>query len=394
MTATPVFRPELFDCIQVNLALLADRLHGPGTGLGLGAALPFRPAPGPDGLPTVERGVDEHLAQAQRRLGLVLHTRRQCASAEQIRPGDGCLVVADAYHLPWVPYLRRRHMDHSFLVARGPGTGTVTVTDAYHNDTPFGPARPGSWTLSEKAWSAAVPGPALVAELGADPAGPVPGRPESDMAGAADAESYAAAFGRHPARADALLRLTLETWLLARSRALHAAFMDTAGGPGPSNEAVAAQVRAWNGLTEQAYLAYRRVERGRAEPSGLLDRLTELLHTDREVFDGAAAPAPVAPTRAPGPEELRRTVAEVAAAVLSTDPGPLLSGTPLTDIPTFSSFRVVEIVERLESELHIEFAPEDLVPENLHEIDAICRVISRPYVRGATPAPALSAEPR
>ncbi|MEV4443085.1 acyl carrier protein, partial [Streptomyces sp. NPDC049577] len=126
------------------------------------------------------------------------------------------------------------------------------------------------------------------------------------------------------------------------------------------------------------------------------DRLAEFLRKDREVLAaGGADPAAAAPPAARAvPEELRRTVAEVAASVLATDPGPLLAGTPLTDVPAFSSFRIVEIVERLESELGVEFAPDDLVPENLHEIDAICRVVNRPPSAGTAPAYALPAETR
>ncbi|MEV4439439.1 hypothetical protein AB0K09_10510, partial [Streptomyces sp. NPDC049577] len=274
MTADPRFRAELFDCVQVNLALLADRLHGPGTGLRLGATLRFRPAPGPDGLPTVEPTVEHHLGEAARHLGLTVRTPLRTTSGVDVRPGEGCYVVADAYHLPWVPYFGQRHLEHSFLAAPGPGAGTVTVTDAYHNETPYGSARPGTWTLDAEEFEAAVRGPVLVAELAAGPlpAAPAPG---TDLAGEAATDAYADAYARHPDRAAALHRLTLETWLLARSRALHAAYTDTVPGHWPEAAAFQERVRAWNSLTEQVYMAYRRVERGRAEPPGLADRLAE-----------------------------------------------------------------------------------------------------------------------
>lgn len=44
----------LLDCVQVNLAVLADHHHGAGTHLRAGAALDFRTWKRPDGLPTVE----------------------------------------------------------------------------------------------------------------------------------------------------------------------------------------------------------------------------------------------------------------------------------------------------------------------------------------------------
>jgi acyl carrier protein len=46
----------------------------------------------------------------------------------------------------------------------------------------------------------------------------------------------------------------------------------------------------------------------------------------------------------------------------------------LTEIPGFNSFQVVEIVEALEERLGVEFAAEDLLPENLHRIDDLCRL--------------------
>jgi hypothetical protein len=38
---------------------------------------------------------------------------------------------------------------------------------------------------------------------------------------------------------------------------------------------------------------------------------------------------------------------------------------------------MVEIVERLEHEFSVEFAPGDLVPERLHRIDDLCGLVQR-----------------
>ncbi|MEU3574083.1 acyl carrier protein, partial [Kitasatospora sp. NPDC036755] len=362
------------------LAALADRWHGAGTGLRLGAVLRFRPQPGPDGLPTVERGVEQQLADARDLLGLDTTEPRRTEPAERIRPGDGCYLVADAYHLPWVPYFGQRHMEHSLLVRPADGDA-VEVLDGYHNETPWGSARPGRWTLDRDDFLAALPQGALVARL-APVAPTATADPVVDLAGPAEVARYAAAYAGHPDRVAALHRLTLETWLLLRSRKLHAAHLAATGVP-VDERAVADRLHAWEALTEQVYLAYRRVERGRPEPQRLSDRLVELLEGDRAVFGGAGratAADPATAGSAPS-EQLRRTVAEAAAAVLRTEPGPLLDGAPLTDSPAFSSFRIVEIVERLESDLGIEFDPDDLVPEHLHLVDAICRAVLR-----ATPA--------
>ncbi|MDH6113893.1 acyl carrier protein [Kitasatospora sp. MAP12-15] len=400
---------ELFDCLQVNLGLLADRWHGGGTHLRLGAALRLDPRPGPGGLPTVERSTEQQLAEAQQRLGLVLRELRTESSGAAVRPGPGCYLVADAYHLPWVPYFGRRHLEHSFLAETDP-SGAITIVDGYHNETPWGSARPGRWTLDAARFAAALPGPVTVAEFAPDPAGPgaatdASGPGAVEPIGPAAVLTYVGAYAEHSDRAAALEQLTLETWLLARSRKLHAAFAQATGATGAtgaSTARVAEHLRAWDALTEQVYLAYRRVERGRAEPQGLLARLALLLTSDAEVF-GSPVEQPASPSQsdpsdqsaqsAQSVEELRRTVAAVAAAVLGATPEQLLAGQPLSELATFSSFRIVEIVERLEHELGIEFDADDLVPENLHQVDALCAVVQRSPSTGARPAPAAAALP-
>ncbi|MCF3103090.1 acyl carrier protein [Streptomyces roseoverticillatus] len=381
----------LFDCVQVNLAVLADRWHGAGTHLNLGAVLRFRPAPGPGGLPTVERSAEEQITDAARDLGLAVLDRRTTPADETLQPAQGRYVIADAYHLPWVPYFGQRHMDHSFLLETA-ADGSAVAVDGYHNETPWGSARPVSHALSPAQLAAAVPGPALVVTLA--PAGEpltVPG-PGLDLADEEATNRYVSAYAEHPDRPAALDRLTLETWLLARSRKLHARFL-TARGLLTDEPAVTAHVKAWESLAESVYLGYRRVERGRPESRELSTRLADQLRRDREVFG-------TAPARAPGqdpddrpavPAALRERVAAVTAAVLRTDPAALLDGQPLAAVPGFTSFRVVEIVERLERELSLEFAADDLVPEHLHHIDGICRIVLRALPTGTAQQPARPA---
>lgn len=372
--------PHLFDCIQVNLAALAERRYGEGAGLRLGAVLRFQPSPGPDGLPTVERTVRQHLADAQGLLGLSARTVSHDRPFDLIDPGPGCFLVADAYYLPWVPYYGKQHIEHSFLLlARD--RDTVTVEDNYVNETPWGSARPGTWHVPSGDL-ADLPGCAVAAELVSVPTLPADVTARQEPAPWDSVNRYADAYARHPQRAVALRRLTLETWLLARSRKLHAAFLGRRTQQGQAQQGslptAHEQLAAWDAFTEQVYLASRRVDRGRAEPPGLTDRLAALLHADRTAFAAPpTTPAPETGTGAAVSERERRTVAEVAAQVLGTDPQPLLQGAALSDVPGFSSFRVVEIIERLESKLAIEFPAEDLVPENLHHIDAICRIVRR-----------------
>ncbi|MYS21927.1 hypothetical protein GTW78_17445, partial [Streptomyces sp. SID4948] len=239
---------------------------------------------------TVEPELGTRLDEARELLGLAVAGHRRVPgrpAAAALLSGDRTVyVVADAFHLPWVPYHGQAHMEHSFLL-RPSGSGVV-VLDGYHNDTPYGPARPGAWSLSEAEVPDALPDgatvvdfhptrvPATVVRAGTPPGTdgwtpPVPGR----------TAAYVRAYREHPDRAAAMERLTLETWLLARARALFAARRAADGHADPAVEAHAAD---WGKLVEQTYLAHRRLQRGRPEPSGPLDRLHELLDADTRIF--------------------------------------------------------------------------------------------------------------
>ena len=337
-------RTELFDCLQANLALLADRFHGAGTHLALGAPLRFDPVPGPGGLPTVEPSLATQLDDARSLLGLEVRDRWSGGDLRALVADHGTLyVVADAFDLPWVPYHGQRHLEHSFLVS---GTGHAVVEDAYDNQTPWGPAVPGRWELAWTDLPSATEAVLLVPAGRQAPTASVHTGPVAE---------YAAAYAEHRDRVAALDRLTLETWLLARSRHRHAAFLGAAEVP-----EVAEQLRAWDLLTEQAFLALRRVQRGRPEPTGLIDRLAATLTADRRVFDPVYS-----------------AVAEVVASTLDSEPAAVLAAPALTELRGFNSFRVVEIVERLEERLGIEFDPADLVPENLHRLDDLSRLATK-----------------
>lgn len=71
------------------------------------------------------------------------------------------------------------------------------------------------------------------------------------------------------------------------------------------------------------------------------------------------------------------TVIDTAAEVLAVGREDLTAAGTLKELPTFSSFRVVDIVERLEESLGVEIDPADLTPENLHHLDALCELFTR-----------------
>jgi hypothetical protein len=280
-------RTAILDCVQVNLAVLADRRHGPGRHLALGARLRFRPRPGPDGLPTVDPPPQEHLREGAALVGL-----RPDGLAHRV-PADGLramaerasvvYAVADSYDMPWLPYAGRARMEHSFLVGAHPDG--AEVEDAYDNETAWGPARPGRWTLP---WER-LPTASFACTLSPVPDHHAP-RPELSLD---DPAAYAEAYTAHPDRLAALRRLTAETWLLARARHLHAAYREHLG------ERLDAQdhLRRWDRLTASAFIAQRRAERGRPVPEGLLPELASLIGADREVFAvRPTEPGPPIPT--------------------------------------------------------------------------------------------------
>lgn len=150
---------EQLDCMQVNLALLAERHHGVQRSLALGAVLRFEPREGDGGLPTIEPLQQDYLNAAERWLGLRVVECRDVGSASELLAlcdKHGCLyVVADAFHLHWVPYFGHKHMEHSFLLEVR--DEDVLISDGYHNDTQWGPARPGTWSLSAEQLAEALP---------------------------------------------------------------------------------------------------------------------------------------------------------------------------------------------------------------------------------------------
>ncbi|WP_353940565.1 acyl carrier protein [Streptomyces sp. HUAS MG91] len=379
---------RLFDCVQVNLAILADRWHGAHTHLGLGAELRFRPAPGAAGLPTVERTVEEQLTSAAPLLGLDIVARERTGPGRTPVPAPGRYVVADAFHLPWVPYAGHRHMEHSFLLETDDNGGAVVV-DGYHNETPWGSARPLTRHLTPAELAAAVPEAATTVTFAPAARRTAPPAAVIDLADDDTVDAYAAAYAEHPDRAAAFDRLTLETWLLARSRRLHARFLD--GPSGPADPVREAHVAAWDALAESVYVGHRRVARGRPEPTGVFDRLRTQLRRDREVFAATTATAPAqrdsGPAEVPGP--LLDRVADTVAAVLGVDVATVRGAQSLADLAGFTSFRVVEIVERLEQDLSVECAADDLVPENLHHLDGVGRIVLSALHAAPQPSPAL-----
>ncbi|MFJ7208086.1 acyl carrier protein [Streptomyces sp. NPDC098789] len=359
MSDFPVHADRL-DCLQANLALLADRHHGAGTHLRLGATLRFAPRPAPAGSPTglatVEPTLDQHLDDAADLLGLAVAERRRHAPGSPVEVDAPLYVVADAHHLPWGPYHGTKHVEHSFLVE--PDGDGLAIGDAYHNDTQWGPARPLRRGCSRADFAALIAAlPEGVESVRFAPrALAAPPEPRY-LPGPVTATEYLRGYAEHPDRRAALEAFTLETWLLARSRRLHALYAAERAGE-PLGEDVQLHLGAWDALVEHAYLAFRRVDRGRAEPGGLWERAAQALHADTAAF------------------AVRGAVRATVSSVLGIAEGALETGV-LTVHPEFNSLRMVEIVETLEDRFAVEFDPADLVPENLQHIESLSALVRR-----------------
>lgn len=349
------------DCLQANLAVVADRHHGAGTHVALGAAPRFAPAFPPDGPPSLDVPVDTRLDEASRLLGLSVAAREDGLDGPALRrlaAAHGPLyVVGDAHTMPWVPYFGQKHMEHSFLLTAA--GDSCTVVDAYHNDTPWGSARPAVWRMAVADFDAAVPkSSAFAVTASAVPAVDVGAELVASARALDFVDRYVAAVREHGDRPAGWDALVLDVWLVARTRALHARWLAAAGVDDGGRAAESAQ--AWLTLAAQTYVAMRRARRGGGMPSALVDRVHELLVADRDVAVELA---------------VRSAVVGALASVLELDPA-VVAG-PLRELPKFNSFRLVDVIERVESALRVELDPDDLATGDLRDVDALAGLFRR-----------------
>jgi hypothetical protein len=285
-------RADALDCLQANLAVLADRQQA-GAHLALGARLRFAPSVPAVGWPSMSAKLDARLAEAGF-LGIRATGRRDGVDGPALRTlagsaaGSPLYVVGDAYSMPWLPYAGHRHLEHSFLLMTA--DPDAVIVDAYHNDTEWGEARPGVWRLPATALDQAAECGLTVITLAVGP----PPQPDAAtvLAGnatAADAAApelwrYAAAVraalgvgATDPTAiaAAALDQFILDVWLLGRAWRLHALWLASLGAASatPADE----HAQAWLRFSVQAFVAGRRAQRGQAPSAALVDQLDGLL---------------------------------------------------------------------------------------------------------------------
>jgi hypothetical protein len=277
--------PDVLDCLQVNLAVLADSQHGPGTFLWLGAQLAFEPQMQDNGLSTIEPSADQHLANCGELIGIRLHGWQKGADYAESPESDAVVYcVSDAYDLPWLPYRGEEHMEHGFLLHFAEND-EILVIDGYCNDTAHGAAEPVCFRLARSDVDGILTGAACRTAF-IEPRELPSRQPRAVLRANAEhlnrpsapatVEHYVDSYRAHPDQTAALDRLALETWLLARQRKLHAQWV-----AGSLGARMARQVdeHAANcaDVAAKTYFALRRARRGRPVPAvydGLRDLLT------------------------------------------------------------------------------------------------------------------------
>ncbi|MFE9252452.1 acyl carrier protein [Streptomyces sp. NPDC007088] len=391
------------DCIQVNAAVLADVAHGAGTYLALGARLRFAPRTPPGSrLPTVEQRPADQIGIMGDTLGLVMETGVTVSDGQELLallPEDGSALyaVGDAFHMPWLPYHRHQHMDHSVLLRAADAGTAVEVVDAYDNETPYGRAEPVVCAF-DRAGAAALFDGSTTLQVTVRP-GPAAQHPVAHLteANAREAalllegdapQAYAAAFQDHDDQHEACTALLLETWLLHRSRRLHAAWAADRAPGTPLAETAATQAALWEDLAAQAYLAMRRVQRGRPVPPQIFTTLADLLRADAQAaLDTHRAGGPSGPAAGVDDPEgtetamtddrapVRATVVDIVAGILGATTAQVAAVDDLSNLEGFASFQMVEMVERLEGTYGVEFAPGDLEPQVLRHVEALVALV-------------------
>jgi acyl carrier protein len=343
---------EALDCLQTGIALVADEAQGSGAHVRLGCRLRF----------DVRRDLDDRLDEAAELLGIRAADRQEVADGAELRTllDDRLYVVADAYDMPWVPYAGHRHMAHSFLVE--PKDDRYVVVDAYHNDTEWGPARPGVWTLAADELDGVLAQGGVTVRLEAPETAPPLDEAavlaeNAERARAAEVDDYLAA-ARKQVDVD---QLVLDVWLLARERLLHATWRDGV-------ERADKLAEDWKDLATRCYVAMRRSRRGPSRMEAIVDDLEAQLAADLEYAAEAAGEQP---------GDSRQVVLEALSEVLPLDSEAIGDETPLRDLPGFDSFRLVEVLERVEERLGVEL-PERIDAADLQTVGAVARLFASP----------------
>jgi acyl carrier protein len=375
-------RADALDCLQSTVAIIADEAYGAGAHLALGCRWRF-PTRDPDGAIGVQPSVSERTGQAAEVLGLnVGEPHGPLGSPELRRLADTApiYVVAEAYELRWLPYARAttryRRMPHSFLLESGPSG--YTVVDGYYADTEWGRARPSVWTLSAAELDRAIEGEGTAVRMAAtgqppraDPAAVMASNAMAAKAAGPDIDAYIESVSAALAKPEGIERLVLDIWHLCRERLLYTVWLDTLGFGEPTTTAAAGAAQAWQQLAGQSYLASRRARRGGPPNVALVEDMARLLRSDAMLMATLFETAPIIGTAA-----VAEAVLEALAVTLGLDAAEIEPVSALRSLPGFDSFRLVQVIDRAEARLGVEF-PSDASAADLADVAGLCRLFGR-----------------
>jgi hypothetical protein len=216
--------------------------------------------------------------------------------------GEPVLVVADAFDMPWVPYAGHEHMEHSFIVA-GVDDGSLTIADGYVNTTEWGAAQPVTATVGRAEiaglltgagrWSDPRPAGSQAAGTACSPAATTIARLVRDNADGICTAGEAGRYDMFLRQAAALVQasdlapVAMDTWLIARSRRLHARWLDSDAAtcvPATVRRDFGASVAAaWTRAAEMSYIGLRRARSGRAVPPAVTECLRQACSAEQDL---------------------------------------------------------------------------------------------------------------
>lgn len=219
----------------------------------------------------------------------------------ELGSGSPVLLIGDAFYLPWLPYEGHEHMDHGFVLVafsaaredRGETAAsglTAHVVDPYDNVTEWGAAKPMVTRIAIGDLSPALAGGRWAVLVPVRPTEPI--RPAVQIAANATAILTSADLGLYQRFAEChqqaglagLQSLSLQTWLLARNRALHARWLAALPpaviGPSLADRFLTEVCGGWQRAMEMAYIALRRVRSGRMAPPAAFAAVLSAAHAE------------------------------------------------------------------------------------------------------------------
>jgi hypothetical protein len=197
------------------------------------------------------------------------------------------LLFGDAYHMPWLPYANKQHMEHSVILTSVDGRN-ASIVDAYSIRTEWGDARPTATSVPAACLVESISSlkstrhrTAWSIQKGAENAGQSIDRvlyanvesilQELDATHAM--RTFATYYADRVKQPDVLQQFALDCWLVTRARQIHARWLaDLAQSSSGTISAAVAEafentvVRPWKTASEFSYVAFRRAQGGRSTP--------------------------------------------------------------------------------------------------------------------------------